>query len=262
AGRLVQRVLAQTWMVVPGVKWGTKMRFRTSTPTNSIALHQSDSLLAGFAIPTERALIMIGFASYCAFRGRQPHSFRAWILAFVVILILQPYAVFSISFWLSFVAVLALIYVLSHRVGAILGWAKWLWPQWAIFCLLAPMTIFTFGMISITSLQANLWAIPLISFCVVPFVFLGLGFLWIPALAHLCFEIGNAFVSLWWWGLKTSAKPEWAAFVIHAPSLWATVLAELGILWLIAPRAIPARYLGAVYCLPFMLQAAQIWGHP
>jgi competence protein ComEC len=101
---------------------------------------------------------------------------------------------------------------------------------------------------------ANLVAIPLFEFVIVPLALAGalLGALWLPAGSVLLGAAAKVLV--WLWPLL-----EWAAALPHAyvpvpePSLWVLVLALAGVALLLAPRGIPARWLGAVMIAPLAL---------
>jgi competence protein ComEC len=71
--------------------------------------------LAGFNVPAQRALWMAGVAALAFVSGRTvaPSVVLAWALGLV--LLLDPWAVVSAGFWLSFCAVAAILYALSGR---------------------------------------------------------------------------------------------------------------------------------------------------
>ena len=49
-----------------------------------------------------------------------------------------------------------------------------------------------------------------------------------------------------------SAMPA-AVWQLHAPRLWAVDAGAVGVLWLLAPRGVPARALGLAWLLPLFL---------
>src|ERR1041384_4089210 len=72
--------------------------------------------LAGLSVPTERTLIMLGvwlFARSCA---RASHPSQAFSWALWLVLLVDPFAPLSAGFWLSFVAMAAIISLASGRV--------------------------------------------------------------------------------------------------------------------------------------------------
>jgi len=71
--------------------------------------------LAGFNVPAQRALWMAGAVALAFVSGRSvaPSWVLAWALGLV--LLLDPWAVVSAGFWLSFCAVAAIVYAMSGR---------------------------------------------------------------------------------------------------------------------------------------------------
>ena len=60
------------------------------------------------------------------------------------------------------------------------GWQKLLTIQFLFSILFIPLSIFIFGQLHSASLLANLVAVPLVSFIIVPLNFLLLGLFWLP----------------------------------------------------------------------------------
>jgi competence protein ComEC len=213
------------------------------------------SIISGLGIPAERTVIMLGMAALYQFRGRTGGSFKGWVMAFLLCLALQPWGIFSISLWLSFLAVFSLIYLLSHRIRANSGILAHLKFQFALYWLLLPATLYSFGVVSTVAYWVNLWAIPLVSFWVVPILFLGMLVMAVPGLNHLCFYLAGKGALLWWWGLAFSAHLPYAGIYLHSPSLREVILAQVGIFWAFAPKAIPGRFLGILWMIPMFWSA-------
>ncbi len=219
----------------------------------------SYGLISGLGIPAERTLIMLGVAALYQFLGKTPGSFKAWALAFLICLVWQPWGIFSVSMWLSFLAVFALIFLLSHRIQLKSGILSHLKVQWALYCLLIPVTWYSFGVISTVALIVNVWAIPWVSFVVVPLLFLGMLLMMIPGLwfwiPGSCFYLAGKGASLWWFGLSLFSHWSYAGIYLPPPSLKATVLAEIGLFWCFAPSGIPGRWLGMLCTAPLWVLA-------
>ena len=60
------------------------------------------SAMAGFALPTERAMIMMTILMLGVLCRRQLPIWYAYSLALIGVLIIDPFSVLSVSFWLSF----------------------------------------------------------------------------------------------------------------------------------------------------------------
>jgi competence protein ComEC len=209
------------------------------------------SLLAGFEVPAQRTLYMIGIVALALWSGRSLAGSRVLALALLVVLTLDPWAVLSAGFWLSFGAVGVLFYVGAGRIGRPHWFAEWGRTQWAVTVGMLPALLALFQQFSLASPLANAVAIPVIGFVVTPLALAGslpLGdpLLW---LAHLV--MGWQMALLNW-----LASSPWAVWQQHAPPPWSLLLACAGIGWLLLPRGFPARWLGAAACLPMVLVPA------
>jgi competence protein ComEC len=203
------------------------------------------AVLTGFAVPSQRTCYMLVTAAFALWLSR---SLSPWLIlcwALVVVLFIDPWAVLAVGFWFSFVAVALLLYVTNNRVGEQKFWIAMFKTQAAVSLGLAPFALLFFQQVSLVGPLANALAIPLITFMVVPLTLLWLV---IPVdalivLAHALIEALAAFLS---W-LTTFDSFIWSQ---HAPPTWTMLLAAIGVLWLLAPREVPHRWLGALWCLP------------
>ncbi|GAB2182136.1 DNA internalization-related competence protein ComEC/Rec2 [Denitratisoma sp. agr-D3] len=210
------------------------------------------ALLAGFAVPAQRTFYMLAVVAAALAARRTVASHQVLALALGVVLVLDPWAVLSAGFWLSFGAVALLFYVGSARVGEEPrghGWlSAWGRAQWAMTAGMVPLLLALFQQFSLVSPLANAFAIPLVSFIITPLALAamvpGLGGL-LPLVAWLTDRLLDACHYL-------AASP-WAVWQQAAPPPWALAFALPGVLWLLAPRGVPARWLGAVLCLPLFL---------
>ena len=201
------------------------------------------ALLAGMSVPTQRTLYMlISFALALLFARNLAIS-RALVIALLVVVLLDPWAVIAPGFWLSFGAVALIAYVSVGRLAPQHWIKEALNTQWAITLGLLPMLIFMFGQTSIVSPLANAFAIPVISLLVVPLAILGslIHADFILQAAHFVLKICMQGLS-WLAGLPTWQQA--------APHMWALLLAILGVLWMLLPRGFPQRWLGLVLILP------------
>jgi len=153
----------------------------------------SYAMIAGFSIPTQRAIIMLLMLSLMALLRRNSRPVDSLGLAMLVVLLLDPAAVLSAGFWFSFSAV-AVIYIsvvrgdhedvavssnaivnspMLKRLQSIL--MQWLRLQLMISLFLLPMSLFMFQQGSLVSPLANLLLIPYVSFLVVPVVLLAIA---------------------------------------------------------------------------------------
>ncbi|MEM7564444.1 MAG: DNA internalization-related competence protein ComEC/Rec2 [Pseudomonadota bacterium] len=128
--------------------------------------------LAGFSIPTMRALLMFAIL-FAGLIFRQKISLlQSLCLAVVVVVLIDPRSVGSLSFWLSISAVMVICFVQFRWPGRKMI-SSLVLMQLAFSILLIPLGMFFFGQVSPAGFLANLVAIPMISFGVLPLVLLG-----------------------------------------------------------------------------------------
>ncbi|WP_114811474.1 ComEC/Rec2 family competence protein [Paraburkholderia kururiensis] len=72
--------------------------------------------LAGFNVPAQRALWMLAVIGLAFLSGRQVGRSTALAWALGIVLLIDPWAVLSAGFWLSFGAVVAIFYAMSRTV--------------------------------------------------------------------------------------------------------------------------------------------------
>jgi competence protein ComEC len=205
-------------------------------------------LLAGFGVPAQRTLYMLTVVALALWFGRATAGSRVLALALLVVLLLDPWAVLSAGFWLSFGAVALLFFVSAGRLAPRHWLAEWGRAQWAVTLGLLPALLALFQQFSLVSPLANAVAIPVVSFVVTPLALIAaaLPFDALLLLAHQILSWLMAFVE-WLAALPLAVWQQ------HAPPAWAVALALLGCAWLLLPRGFPARGAGAVLLLPLVL---------
>ena len=216
------------------------------------------AMLAGLALPTQRALLMLGvvFASRLARRCILPtHSLA---LALIMILAVDPHSVRAPGFWLSFVAVAVIVMALSTRPAASLrtftGRLRAMATvQIAVTVGLAPVTLSVFAEQSVVSPLVNAFVIPLVGVVMVPAILLGLlaGAVLPHAGAAILAAVALGFDKLW-------PAIEWIAehaVMLRAPGeigAWQLAAAAAGVLIVLAPRGLTMRWLGFAWMLPMI----------
>lgn len=208
----------------------------------------SYALLAGFAVPAQRTVYMLAVVAVALWLGAIEAPATVLAVAVLVVLLLDPWAVLAPGFWLSFGAVATIMYVTTGRVGR----SHWLPAfgrlQIAVTIALVPPLIAMFQQVSIVSPLANALAIPVVSLLVVPISLVGtvVPFDFVLQIAHAV--LAGCLVVL----DRLSDLPAvvWAQ---HAPPPWAIALAVTAVMLLLAPRGVPARWLGAVGLAPLFV---------
>jgi competence protein ComEC len=201
--------------------------------------------LAGFSLPTQRALIMLAAPLLALLSRRRLGVGAALGLAAVVVTLITPLAVLSASFWLSFGAVCALAWGLVGHRGR--GWLR---PQWVVFLGLIPLLALFFGRIPLLGPVANLVAIPVVGWLAVPPALTGA----IAELLHAGWGTplfrASAFVLAHLWPLLEWLQARSFATVAASPPLWALAAAVLGVVLLLAPRGLGVRLAGLGLLVP------------
>lgn len=202
-------------------------------------------LMSGFAVPAQRTLYMVGVVALALVCGRLTSATRVLALALLTVLVLDPWAVLSAGFWLSFGAVALIFHVATGRPDRPHWLAQWGAMQWAVTVGLAPMLLVLFQQVSFASPIANAVAIPVVSGVVTPLALAG-------AVLPLDAPLQLAHVLLEWlmWLLQWLAAAEHAVWTQHAPAAWTLPLAFAGVVWLLLPRGFPARWVGALLLIP------------
>ena len=151
------------------------------------------ALLAGATVPTQRSFVMIAIVFVGVLVDRSPFSFRMVAWAAIAVLLLQPEALTGASFQMSFFAVLGLIAVFEAMRTQLSRWrgGRSLETDWfgrvtdalrsagfwlattmltsVIATLMtAPFAMYHFDRISTYGVIANLIAVPLTGFWVMP----------------------------------------------------------------------------------------------
>ena len=208
-------------------------------------------LIAGFAVPAQRTVYMVGVVALALWANRISSVSRVLCSALLVVLLLDPWAVLAPGFWLSFGAVAVILYVATGRLrprhGLALGpgLVEWGRVQWAITLALAPLLLVWFQQMSLVSPLANAVAIPLVSLVVTPLALAG-SVLPLDFILHLA----HAAMAVQMWLLEWCAGLPLAVWQQHAPAAWTVALAMAGTAWLLLPRGVPARWLGLALLLP------------
>lgn len=210
--------------------------------------------LAGMGLPTVRTLLMIAVVALARCRRRAIGSAQTLGLALAAMLAVDPLAVLSAGFWLSFVGVTFLMLCLDARPHGLRGFLHELSAgQLVMTVALLPLTLWFFGEASLVGALANLIAVPFVSFVIVPCVLLGVLLLLLaPAAAAPVLKLAAGFAHMQWWLLERMATWPGAHWYLPEVGPAALLLATLGALWLFAPRGLPLRGLGLLLFLPLL----------
>ena len=155
------------------------------TPPLILAATGGYVLIAGASLPMIRAFVMLAAVQCAQWMGWRSGGQRGLLLALCGILLVQPAAVLSSSFWMSAVATWMLVAQTPIRSP--------LWGLVSIQCqlvlFLAPLSLFWFGEASGIGVITNLLVVPIVSIVILPLGLLGLLLSgWLPGLAGLLWQ--------------------------------------------------------------------------
>lgn len=273
SGLLVYTLVGWLWRHLPGLARRVPAP-RAAAVAAAVGVF-GYAALAGFAVPARRTALMFSVAALGAASGRETSPVRLLALAGLVVLLFDPLALLASGFWLSFGAVGILLWL---ALGRLHGRAddepapgarqpdrvRGMWRrtregtlgavrlQLAVALALMPLTLGFFGLLSPTSVPANLVAVPLLGLVAVPLTLLGVLTLPVPALAGpvLLGAQGVCAATL----AVLEALRRLAPGLLWTPVPWPLLAGcLLGVLILLLPRGFPGRWLGVLWCLPAVL---------
>jgi competence protein ComEC len=240
--------------------------------------------LAGFNVPVQRALWMLVAGASAVVCGRNVARSQSFAWALGAVLIVDPWAVVSAGFWLSFCAVAAILFALAaqsrdrriddsvsidgdprhakSRIGATLARVMLAVVikirssarvQFAVTLALAPLTLYRFAQMPLIGPLANAFAIPWVSVLVTPIVLAGVL---LPApLDAAALRVAHRLFELLATSLDAISRSSWAVLHVAQPGAWALFCAALGVAWCLAPRGWPLRWAAPFTWLPLLLPA-------
>jgi competence protein ComEC len=203
-------------------------------------------VVCGASIPAERAFVMTSLVLIAVMLDRTALTMRNVALAALVVLFIIPEALVSVSFQLSFAAVIALVasYERMHSIltrwratckdSRVKKYALYLFglmfSSFIATLATSPFTIFTFNRFSLVAILTNLLAIPYVSLVLMPLI---VFFLFTaPFLGTLIAPlVGQAIDFLSAVAFYFQKLPGAIILVPHA-SLWVQMLCVSGLLWL------------------------------
>ena len=239
------------------------------------------SFLAGFSLPTQRAFIMIALFMWGKITARNTPVSMVFCIAATVVLMLSPLAGMSAGFWLSFIAVFALLFVFTgmnkipdlgpgrrgtgygeiDRGRYFSGWSdKWGRSQAVVFiALIVPLAMWT-QQLSLVAPLANIVAIPLVSLVLVPVCLLAAMLLLVfdnavvETLASWLFQLAEYLLQWLIGGLRLLLElaPSSGLFTFYSVSVWSCISAAIACLLLLMPRGWGGKYLFFPLLLPLL----------
>lgn len=212
--------------------------------------------LAGFAVPTQRALLMWTVLAVALWSARPIRPARVLLLAWLAVLAVDPLAVLSVGTWLSFVAVAAIVVVSSDRAAGLRAWLRIPRMQAALLVALAPATLLFFQGASLLAPVVNAVAIPLFGL-LLPVLLIAVVAALLGGGGAVLWPVAEALAvlreALGW--VAERGDPLWMQ---AAPAPLAITAAAMGAALLLAPQGIPLRGLALLCFLPLLWPAPKL----
>lgn len=215
--------------------------------------------LAGFSIPTARAWVMMLVVIGLMLLHQSWSKTQSLILLAVIVIVFFPLSVYGISLWLSFLAVIIILYSLwrfptrndnGHIVKKWLGVAR---MQLLLSLFMLPLVMWQFSILSVSAPFINLIAVPVVTFILVPICVVS-SFVAIvaPSIAEYGFMLANSL---------THYCVNWLIDLGDAPlSFNPTVMPSKGVLsclfmllvWAFLPKLPLPKHLIFIWLLPLL----------
>lgn len=221
--------------------------------------------LTGLQPPALRTIIALAVLALLRITSRQWSPWQVWSCCIAAILINDPLAVLSQSLVLSAFAVAALIFWFQWLPLPDWNWTRRMRPllnliylQVGMLLLLMPLQVLIFHGFSLSSLVANLFAVPLVTFVSVPLILLGMLLHLLPLSAvesAIWFAADKSLAGLFWLLMRLpdgwqNVDQRWQ---IMALLPWLSIIAWRFRAW----KTVPAVCLASSVLLTFPLWRAE-----
>ncbi|MCQ8105553.1 DNA internalization-related competence protein ComEC/Rec2 [Methylomonas sp. SURF-2] len=254
SGAHISLVAGGVFMIVR--RFWARLGFLAVSPQNAAAVSAwlaalCYAALAGFSVPAQRALVMLTVGLLALVWQRNVAIARVLSIALLLVVALDPLALLSVGFCLSFAAVGLLVYVSSGRLGRARYWRRTGQVHVAMAVGLAPLLMVFFQQVSLVAPLANCVAVPIIGLLVVPLSLLAAGAAFLSAdLAYCLAWPAERLLHGLWWVLQQMAAWPFSALFTGTPPWYGLLFGVLAVLLLLAPKGMPGRYLSPILLLP------------
>lgn len=209
--------------------------------------------LAGFSVPTQRAVVMVAVLASARLMRRRVGPLRAWWSAMAAVLAFDPFAPLGPGFWLSFTAVAVILLVVRRRPGWSRG-REMVGVQFALSAGLVPITAAWFQRFSLIAPVINLMAVPLAGMLLVPGALLATAVHWVaPNVGSLLLQGLAWIIQRLLIGLGNLVHAVQPLVSLPTPEFWTLALATLGAGLLLLPAGFPGRILALPLFVPLLM---------
>jgi len=201
------------------------------------------TFIAGGGISVIRAAIMVIVFFLSILFDRERNLLHTLVLAAFLILIFSPPSLFDVSFQLSFLAVLSILYIVPRFIPAFrqedtlsprkISWQHTLWKYIRLSLVTtlvatlgtAPFVALHFNRISLIGFVTNLVIIPWVGFLIVPLALAASLFsFFIHPLASLLIHLAGFITGLLLQGVALFASFPFASLYVSTPTLFEMIL--------------------------------------
>ncbi len=198
--------------------------------------------MAGFQVSTQRAMIMVLIFLFSMIIGREKETWSTLAFAAFMVLVIDPDAIFSLSFQLSFVAVIGILWfvpdimkripnpfassgrknILSRIYVYVIGLIV---VTLCAVIFLMPFTTLYFNRISLVTIPANLTTVPLLGLWILPLGLLSSLILYVsPSLADFTIGLGSWALTGMIEVIRFWSNLDWASFWVVTPNTFEILL--------------------------------------
>lgn len=234
--------------------------------------------LAGFQISSQRAMIMV-LAFLCSLiLGREKEVWSTLALAALLILAIAPNALFTISFQLSFSAVIGILWFTPailkripvpketlHGKSALINHVYMYFIGLIAVTLsatvfLLPLISFYFHRISIMTIPANITVVPVLGLWVIPLGLLSAATLpFSPEMADILLHMGTWGLHLMMAMIRFWSNLAWTSFWMITPNLFEIVMSYTLILFIMFFKRRPWAKKGILLLCLFIIADIGYW---
>lgn len=234
AGFVLGRVCLSAGVLGVPEAWRPYVSGRGLAMCMSLLFACTYAALSGFALSTQRALLMVVLLHVARCLWWRWSLWDLWLLSLLGVLLADPLHATDPGFYLSFGAVAVLLLALGGRRYLGPAWRRrfrqaWV-PQWWVFVGLLPLSVALFGGVSLVSVLANTVAIPWVTLTSVPPLLLAfvvepqapVAAAWLLQLAAQSIELllgfltwlSGSWIAQGWWAV--AASPYQGALLLSA----------------------------------------------
>ncbi len=233
--------------------FASKTTRQSSALMAALAAATCYAAMAGFTVPTVRALTMFAVLACFTLLRRHQRRLHSLSVALIVVCLFDPLTVLSPGFWMSFAAVAVLYIVFSdaESAGQVTAFKRVLRGHVLITIGLYPLTLLFFQQASLVSPLANLIVTPLVGMLVTPLVFTSalVALLSVPLASVLLIGV-DVLLALTQWLLALFASWPPALMKVSGISTMALGLVCIGALLTLVQVPMSWRLMAVVLPLP------------